>query len=118
MAKYDFNQVVLSGNVVREPEVKEYKSGKETKYLTRFSIAVNAGENVSYFDVVSFNKVGDYLKKGQKVYVTGRLVQSSYEKEGKKQYRIEIHANQVGFGAQAGEKGESEPVAALEQVPF
>src|SRR4030067_2293865 len=76
-----FNRVILAGNLVRDPEIRYLPSGLS---VTSFAIAVNSRyrqnnelkEEVSYFDIVAFGKLGEtcaeYLSKGRPVLVEGR----------------------------------------------
>src|SRR4030067_2063840 len=77
-----FNRVILAGNLVRDPEIRYLPSGLS---VTSFAIAVNSRyrqnnelkEEVSYFDIVAFGKLGEtcaeYLSKGRPVLVEGGL---------------------------------------------
>lgn len=100
----DINSVVIVGNLTRDIEVRYSNAGVA---VGRMSIAVNRtwknGEqwvdDVSYFDVVLFGKLAEnrrqYLTRGQKVAVQGSLVQSRWEKDGQKNSRVEIRADNV-----------------------
>ena len=103
-----FNRVILAGNLTRDPETRFLPSGDA---VTSFSIAVNskykakssneAREEVSFFDVVVFGKMGEncaeYLSKGRPVLVEGRLRQRSWETDGVKRSKIEVVADNVQF---------------------
>jgi len=96
------NSVQLIGNLVKEPELRYGKSGKE---VGNFTIAVNNPFNkddTAFLKIISFGKVAEnsanYLNKGSKVGVVGRLQTRNYEnKEGQKVYVTEIIANEVEF---------------------
>ena len=96
------NKVILLGRVGSDPEVKYMQSGNAVLNL---SIATNRKfknqETGSYEDktewhrVVFFNKpaetIGQYIKKGQQLYVEGRLQTRKWQdKEGKDRYTTEI----------------------------
>ena len=115
-----FNRVILAGNLVRDPEIRYLPSGLS---VTSFPVAVNSRyrqnnelrEEVSYFDIVVFGKLGEncaeYLSKGRPVLVEGRLRQRRWESEGTKRSKIEVVAGVVQFlggGAKVG-AAESEP---------
>ncbi len=101
-----FNRVILAGNLVRDPEIRYLPSGLS---VTSFAVAVNSRykqnnelkEEVSYFDIVVFGKMGEncaeYLSKGRPVLVEGRLRQRRWEAEGVKKSRIEVVADNVQF---------------------
>jgi len=116
-----FNRVILAGNLVRDPEIRYLPSGLS---VTSFSIAVNSRykqnnepkEEVSYFDVVAFGKLGEtcaeYLSKGRPVLVEGRLRQRRWESEGTKRSKIEVVAGGVQFlggGQRGGAPVEGDP---------
>jgi single-strand DNA-binding protein len=121
-----YNRVILAGNLVRDPEIRYLPSGTP---VTSFSVAVNSRyrqnnelkEEVSYFDIVVFGKMGEtcaeYLSKGRPVLVEGRLRQRRWEAEGVKRSRIEVVADGVQFLGSGGRGGGSEGGSAAPQRP-
>ena len=102
MAK-SINQVILMGRLTRDPEQRTTTTGKT---IASFSIAVDrmgASDATDFFNVTAWEKLGElvmqYLGKGRRVLVQGRLRQDSWEDKdrGKKQSRIEVVANDVTF---------------------
>jgi single-strand DNA-binding protein len=102
------NTVTLIGNITRDPELRYTPSGQPR---TAFGLAVNRRwqnrdsgeweESASFFDVVCWSEmaenVGGSLAKGQRVIVTGRLEQRSWEtQEGEKRSKIEVIADEIG----------------------
>jgi len=103
------NTVTLVGNITRDPELRFTPSGQAN---CRMGLAVNRRwqdkasgewkENTSFFDVISWGQmaenVGNSLKKGARVLVTGRLEQRSWEDKdsGQKRYAVEIIADEIG----------------------
>jgi single-strand DNA-binding protein len=96
------NKVILVGNLGQDPEVKYTTSGTP---VAKFSLATNerykdkGGEwqdRAEWHNVIAWQRlaeiVGEYVKKGSKVYVEGRLQTSSWEdrQSGAKKYRTEI----------------------------
>ena len=95
------NKVQLIGNLGIDPEVKELDGGKT---LAKFPLATSesyknaAGEKITdtqWHNLVMWGKTaqiaGQYLKKGSRIAVEGKLVNRSYEdKEGVKKYITEI----------------------------
>lgn len=93
------NKVILIGNLGADPEANSA--------ATRLNIATSGsykdkqtGQNVErteWHRVVLFGKLGEiaaqYLKKGSKIYIEGRLQTSSYEKNGEKKYSTDIIAS-------------------------
>lgn len=102
MAK-GINQVILMGRLTRDPEQRTTSTGKT---IASFSIAVDrAGQDDSadFFDVTAWEKLGElvvqYLSKGRRVVVQGRLRQDSWEDKetGKKRSKVEVVATDVTF---------------------
>lgn len=107
MAK-SFNQVIIMGNLTRDPELRTIPSGQS---VCSFSIAVNRAwtgsdgqtqEAVDYFDIVAWGKLGElvnqYLRKGRKALIVGRLQTRSWEaQDGSKRKATDIVANDVTF---------------------
>ena len=101
------NQVILMGNLTRDPELRTTPGGQA---VCSFSLAINrswqgqdgqAQEAVDYFDVTAWGKLGElvnqYLSKGRKCLVQGRLSQRSWEKDGQKHSKVEVVASDVTF---------------------
>jgi len=97
------NQVILMGRLTRDPEQRTTSGGKN---IASFSIAVDRGgqeDAADFFDVTAWEKLGDlvmqYLAKGRRVLVQGRLRQDSWDDKetGKKRSRIEVTATDVTF---------------------
>lgn len=106
MAK-SFNQAIIMGNLTRDPELRATPGGQQ---VASFSVATNrtwtdgSGERkeaVEYHEIVAWGKLGElvaqYLAKGRKVMVIGRLQTQSWEKDGVKRQRTEIVATDVNF---------------------
>ena len=106
MAK-SVNKVILIGNLGKDPEVKYTPSGTA---VAKFSLATNerykdkAGEwqdRTEWHNIVAWQRLaeiaGEYLKKGGKVYIEGRLQTRSWEDQTTKQkkYMTEIVANDL-----------------------
>lgn len=115
------NKVMLIGNLGKDPELKYTPSGVA---VATFSMATseqwkdqdgNAQERTEWHNIVAWRKlaeiVGEYLKKGKKVYVEGKLQTRNYEKDGVKRYVTEIVADQIimldGAGQRNGNSGGS-----------
>jgi single-strand DNA-binding protein len=110
------NKVYVLGNLTRDPELKALPNGSK---VTQFSLATNrvwkdqAGakqEQVEYHNIVVFGRQAEtsaeYLKKGQQVLIEGRIQTRSWDgADGKKNYRTEIIADSVQFGAKGSSAG-------------
>jgi single-strand DNA-binding protein len=106
MAK-SFNQAIIMGNLTRDPELRTTPSGQS---VASFAVATNRSwqdgngerkEAVEYHEIVAWAKLGElanqYLAKGRKVMVVGRLQTQSWEKDGVKRQRTEIVASDINF---------------------
>lgn len=106
MAK-SFNQAIIMGNLTRDPELRSTPGGQQ---VASFAVATNRSwqdasgerkEAVEYHEIVAWGKLGElaaqYLAKGRKVMVVGRLQTQSWEKDGVKRQRTEIVASDVNF---------------------
>jgi single-strand DNA-binding protein len=110
------NKVFIIGNLTRDPELKSLPSGTQ---VTNMSLATNSvyndkegnrQENTEYHNIVIFGRQAEttaqYLKKGSSALVEGRMQTRSWEgQDGKKNYRTEIIADRVQFGARSGGGG-------------
>jgi single-strand DNA-binding protein len=109
----DINSVVLCGRVTRDAEVK-YTSGGMA--VSEISVAVNRyagkdkGEEVSFFEVNLWGKTAEalvqYLTKGRQIVVQGELRQERWEKDGQKQSKVRINANNIQLVGGKDEKAE------------
>ena len=97
------NQVILLGRLTRDPEQRTTASGKN---VVSFSIAgdrQSQDDQADFFNITAWDKLGDlvmqYLSKGRRVLIQGRLRQDSWEDKdtGKRQSRIEVTASDVTF---------------------
>ena len=110
------NQVILMGRLTRDPEQRSTTTGKT---IASFSIAVDRGgqdDQADFFDITAWEKTGElvmqYLAKGRRVLVQGRLRQDSWDDKetGKKRSRVEVTANDVTFlDGPNGDSGSSAP---------
>ena len=103
------NKVILIGNLGGDPEVRYTPSGVA---VAQFNIATSEEwkdkdsgekrERTEWHRIVAWRRLGEicgeYLSKGQQVYVEGRIQTNTWEdKEGNKRYTTEIIANTVQF---------------------
>jgi single-strand DNA-binding protein len=102
-----FNQVILMGNLTRDPELRQTPNGQN---VCSFSLALNRSykgadgnwqEATDYVDVVAWGPLGEritqYLSKGRPCLVNGRLQSRSWEQEGQKRSKVEVVAQDVTF---------------------
>jgi len=139
----DLNKVMLIGNITRDPDLRSTASGQS---VASFSVATNRvwkdpssgerRESAEFHNIVAWGKLaeicGQYLKKGSKIFVEGRLQTRSWQgQDGNKRYTTEIvmenmimldRRPQGGFtpSASAGQTapaGPSAPAAPASVVP-
>ncbi len=116
------NQVTLMGNLTRDPELRQTPTGQN---VTSFSLALNRSykdasgewqEATDYIDIVCWGplaeRVAQYLSKGRRCLVQGRLQSRSWEQDGQKRNKVEVLANDVTFldsrGAGEGDGGDTD----------
>jgi single-strand DNA-binding protein len=130
------NKAMIIGNLGRDPEMRYTPSGQA---VTQFTVAVNRNfkdatgewqEETEWFRVVAWGPAGEraaeYLRKGNKVYVEGRIQTRQWEdKDGQKRYTTELVADRVqnlerrnrdegdpGFQPRTGERPAAAPAGA------
>lgn len=117
---------MLIGNLTRDPEVKTTPSGQN---VANFSVATNRvwtnaqgqkQEAVEFHNIVAWGKLaeicGQYLGKGRKVYVEGRLQTRDWQgQDGVKRYRTEIVAENMIMLDRGGAPGASPGASASAQ---
>jgi len=134
------NKIMLIGNLGKDPEMNYTPSGMA---ITKFSLAVNRNrktstgerqEETDWFNIVAMDKRAEicnqYLHKGSKVYIEGRLSQRKYtDKNGIERYAFDVVASDMQIltpkSAQsgssdflAGNADDSDPLGDLEDHPF
>lgn len=101
------NRVALTGNLTRDPEVRSTSGGMA---VMSFGLAVNErrknaqGEWENYPNFVDCTMFGsraesvaNYISKGSKVAVDGKLRYSSWEKDGQKRSKLEVIVEDLEF---------------------
>jgi len=113
------NKVILIGNLGKDPEVKYTPQGTP---VAKFSLATNERykdkdgnwqDRTEWHNIVLWQRLaeiaGEYLKKGGKVYIEGRLQTHSWDdkQSGQKKYMTEIIGNDLVLLGGRGEGGGS-----------
>jgi single-strand DNA-binding protein len=115
MASY--NKITLIGNVGKDPDIRSISADKK---VAEISIAINDSyrdangqqqEKTEWFRVSFWNQKADviekFVRKGQQIYVEGRLRVRAYtDKEGKDRYSLEVIAQE--FTLLGGRQNEGE----------
>jgi single-strand DNA-binding protein len=112
------NKAFIIGNLTRDPELKALPSGTK---VASFAVATNRvykdkdgnrQEAADFHNIVAYARLGElaaqYLKKGSQALIEGRIQTRNWDdKDGKKNYRTEIVADNIQFGSRGGGGGGS-----------
>ncbi len=112
------NKVILIGNLGADPEMRATQSGLQVCSF-RVATTETSGrgderqEKTEWHSIVAWDRLaelcGEYLKKGRKVYIEGRLQTRKWQdKEGNDRYTTEVVAREVVFLGGRGEGGDDE----------
>lgn len=130
------NKVILIGNVGKDPEVRATPTGAQVASLTlatsdKYKNKAGATqERTEWHNVILWGKLaglaGDYVKKGSKLFICGRIETSSWEdKSGRgKMYKTEIVASEMQFlsppsGSGKAAEPQKDPLGLVDNVlPF
>ncbi|MDX6412188.1 MAG: single-strand DNA-binding protein [Gaiellaceae bacterium] len=111
------NSVILIGNLTTDVELREFGAEKQ---LATFGLAVDRNgkdSETDFFRISVWDRqaqlCADYLAKGKKIALEGRLKYRTWEDEGKKRSAVEVVAYRVEFlSAPSGSSGEVVPFEA------
>lgn len=123
----NINKVLLTGNVCREPELRQTPAGNS---VLLFGLAVNDSiknkqtgqweDRPNFFDCVIFAHQAEALSKivckGMKLTVFGKLRQQTWEKDGQKRSRIEIYVDEVELPPRNQPSAQPAPQPAAQQA--
>lgn len=117
------NKVMLIGHLGKDPELSYTPSGIA---VCKFSMATdesykgddgNLVAKTEWHNIVAWRKLGEicsqYLKKGSKIYIEGKINTETYEKDGKKNYFTKIVADSM---VMLDSKGGGAPASANNEV--
>ena len=111
------NRVLLTGNLTRDPEIRRTQSGMA---IMTFGIAVNdrrknsqTGEWEDYANFIDCTMFGtraeavsNFISKGSKVALEGKLRYSTWERDGQKRSKLEVIVDEIDFmSTRAGQGG-------------
>jgi single-strand DNA-binding protein len=127
------NKVILIGNLGKDPEIRYLPNGDQVCNITlatsekyKDKSTGEAKENTEWHRVVFFGKLaevcGQYLQKGKKIYVEGRIRTNKWQdKDGNDRYTTEIVGNEMKMLGGKDEGGSSRespaPAARFERQP-
>ncbi|MEX0979455.1 MAG: single-stranded DNA-binding protein [Gemmatimonadota bacterium] len=118
------NKIILVGHVGREPDIQQTQSGTK---VAHFSLATNhripangdgtPKERTDWHRLTLWNRMAqfaeDYVKKGDRVYVEGRLEYDSYERDGVTIPTADVNVRELVLLSPRGD-GDSEEGAELD----
>jgi single-strand DNA-binding protein len=118
----DLNSCNFIGRMVRDPEVRFAATGTA---MCNFTLAcgwkTKEKEGTEFVRVVAYNKlaevIGEYMKKGSQMYISGRMSTREYEKDGAKRYSTEVIADKMQMlGHAKGSEDAPKPKQAPAQI--
>ncbi|TPG93540.1 single-stranded DNA-binding protein (plasmid) [Brevibacillus laterosporus] len=120
------NRVILIGNLTKDPELRYTTNGVA---VATFTLAINrpkrgeGDQETDFINIVAWRQLADlcanYLSKGKKAAVEGRLQTRSYDnKEGKKVYVTEVVADNVQFLSSQGSEPSGNKKSDSSNDPF
>lgn len=115
------------GRLTRDPEVRTANTASGSMNIARFTLAVDRKfrkgkeAETDFFECTSFGKqsdfVSNYLKKGSKVLVSGRIQNNNYtNKDGQKVFSVQVCVDEIEF-AESKTAGESSRKPETENKP-
>ena len=117
MASRGVNKVILVGNLGKDPEVRYMPNGNA---VANFTVATSESwkdqqgqqqERTEWHNIVMYRRLaevaGEYLKKGSKVYIEGKLQTSKWQDQatGQDRYKTEINAHEMQMLDSRGQGG-------------
>ena len=98
---HNMNNVTLLGRLTKDPELKYSQSGKA---FCKFSIAVQREfkkDEADFINCIAWDKraetICEYLRKGRRIALQGRLSVRSYEKDGETKWITEVIVDKFEF---------------------
>ena len=105
------NHVTLMGRLTRDPEMSYLQSGKA---FSKFTVAVSREfnrEEADFINCTAWGKtaetIAEYLRKGRRIALQGRISVSSYEQNGEKRRATRVVVNSFEFVESAGNSSNS-----------
>lgn len=127
MSKGTVNTIILVGNVGQEPVQRPAKNDIVLNFSMATTETYNGQDHTQWHRITAFGKMAEnlspYIKKGSKLFVSGRLQTSTYkDKNGVEKLSVDVIANQIQLlnrvEGEAGSAPARSPKAApAEQIP-
>ncbi len=109
------NKAIISGNIGQDPEIRQTQSGTA---ILSFSVAVNErvkdadgnwSDRANWVRCTLFGKraesIANYLTKGTKVAIEGKLRWSQWETDGQKRSKVEVIVDEIEFMSRRDQQG-------------
>lgn len=127
------NKIIISGNITKEPQVTMSKAGKAICNITvavKQDFKIDGEYKSDFFNCVAFGHtaeyIGNYLQKGNKCLICGRLQNETWEKDGVKHYATKVIVeNCEGLTPKSNTQkegmesfGSQVPAEDLSEIPF
>lgn len=102
------NKIDIIGRTVKEIELRKTQGGTS---MVKFTLAVprRKREETDFISCVAYGKTAEiierYVRKGNRIAVSGHLQTGSYEKEGRKIYTADVIVDEVEFLEKKNEEG-------------
>lgn len=105
------NTVVLSGNITRDAELKEFPNSSVVKFGFAFHQGRGKNETTGFIDVEKWGDgtgaLAQHLTKGKGLVLEGRLKMDSWEKDGKRHSKPVLVVNTLHFVPKSEKKPET-----------
>lgn len=121
----DLNLCHFIGRMVKDPEVRQAGETSVCNFTLACGWKTSSKDGTEWVRVVAYNKlaeiIGEYMKKGSQMYISGRMSTRSYEKDGQTRYSTEVIADRMQMLGHA--KGSDAPkqhtsLSEMEDIPF
>ena len=120
------NRVILMGRLTRDPEIRESANGKVARYTLAIDRRGRDKDAADYPQIVCFGRSAEwadqYLCKGKKILVTGRIQTSKYvNKQGVTIYNTDVVAEDQEFAESKGKESAQDEFVSLPndaEMPF
>lgn len=114
------NKCIVLGRVGKDPEIKQFDGGSKASFsvaTTERGFKTKDGkeypEKTEWHNIVCWKGlatiVEKYVKKGDLIYIEGKITTRSWESDGKKHYMTEIVADNIELLGNKSEKTEKDP---------
>lgn len=124
------NLIILIGHIGKNPEYTQNSENQIAKFSLATTEKYKDKTETTWHNLIAYNKIAEiafkYLKKGDKISVTGKQINRSYDKQdGTKAYvsevrvdKIEFHSNKQQSDSAQPQASQTEPIEDTGDIPF